>query len=59
MQYVDFNWELDVMGLRLDRDLDVQKLGWKEGDFFKLIQVDGQLQLVKIDPLETFVRGMK
>ena len=59
MQYVDFNWELDVMGLRLDRDLDVQKLGWKEGDFFKLIQVDGQLQLVKIDPLETFVRGIK
>jgi hypothetical protein len=59
MQYVDFNWELDAMGLRLDRDLDVQKLGWKEGDFFKLIQVDGQLQLVKIDPLETFVRGMK
>jgi hypothetical protein len=59
MQYVDFNWELDALGLRLDRDLDVQKLGWKEGDFFKLIQVDGQLQLVKIDPLETFVRGMK
>jgi hypothetical protein len=59
MQYVDFNWELDVMGLRLDRDLDVQKLGWKEGDFFKLVQVDGQLQLVKIDPLETFVRGIK
>ena len=59
MQYVDFNWELDALGLRLDRDLDVQKLGWKEGDFFKLIQVDGQLQLVKIDPLETFVRGIK
>ena len=59
MKYVDFDWNMDAMGIRLDTDLDVQKLGWKEGDFFKLINVNGQLQLVKVDPLEKFVRGLE
>jgi hypothetical protein len=59
MKYVDFDWHMDAMGIRLDTDLDVQKLGWAEGDFFKLINVNGQLQLVKVDPLEKFVRGLK
>jgi hypothetical protein len=59
MQYVDFDWHMDAMGIRLDTDLDVQKLGWAEGDFFKLINVNGQLQLVKVDPLEKFVRGFE
>jgi hypothetical protein len=59
MKYIDFDWHMDAMGIRLDTDLDVQKLGWKEGDFFKLIDVNGQLQLVKVDPLEKFVRGLE
>ena len=59
MQYLDFDWHMDAMGIRLDTDLDVQKLGWEEGDFFKLINVNGQLQLVKVDPLEKFIRGLE
>ena len=55
-KYIDFDWEMDAMGIRLDTDLDIQKLGWKENDYFKLIKVDDHLQLVKIDPLEKFVR---
>jgi hypothetical protein len=57
MQYIDYNWEMDAMGIRLDTDLDVEKLGWKEGDYFKLILVNGQLQLVKVDEVEKFIRG--
>jgi hypothetical protein len=56
MKYVDFNWEMDAMGIRLDTDLDVQKLGWKENDYFKLIKVDEKLQLVKVDEVEKFLR---
>jgi len=59
MQYIDFNWEMDAMGIRLDRDLDVDKLGWKENDYFKLIKVDGTLQLVKVENIEKFIRGME
>lgn len=47
------------MGIRLDRDLDVDKLGWKENDYFKLIKVDGNLQLVKVENIEKFIRGME
>ena len=59
MKYVDFDWEMDAMGIRLDTDLDVQKLGWKENDYFKLIRVDDKLQLVKVDEIEKFIRGME
>jgi hypothetical protein len=59
MKYVDFDWEMDAMGIRLDSDLDVEKLGWKENDYFKLIRVDDKLQLVKVDEIEKFIRGME
>lgn len=56
-KFIDYDWEMDAMGIRLDTDLDVQKLGWKEGDYFKLIKVGDQLQLVKIEDIEKFMRG--
>ncbi len=59
MKYVDYDWEMDAWGLRLDTDLDVQKLGWQEGDYFKLIKVDDKLQLVKLEEIEKFVRGLE
>ena len=59
MKYVDFDWEMDAMGIRLDRDLDVDKLGWKENDYFKLIKVNDKLQLVKVENIEKFIRGME
>lgn len=59
MKYIDFDWEMDAMGIRLDTDLDVQKLGWKENDYFKLIKVNDKLQLVKVDEVEKFIRGME
>ena len=55
-RFIDYDWEMDAMGIRLDTDLDVQKLGWKEGDYFKLIKVDDRLQLVKVEELEKFLR---
>jgi hypothetical protein len=59
MKYIDFDWEMDAMGIRLDTDLDVQKLGWKENDYFKLIKVNDRLELVKVDEVEKFIRGME
>ena len=59
MKYIDFDWEMDAMGIRLDTDLDVEKLGWKENDYFKLIKVNGRLELIKVDEIEKFIRGME
>ena len=58
-KYIDFDWEMDAMGIRLDTDLDVEKLGWKENDYFKLIKVNGRLELVKVEEIEKFIRGME
>ena len=58
-KFIDYDWEMDAMGIRLDTDLDVAKLGWKENDYFKLIRVDDRLQLVKVDEVEKFIRGME
>ena len=59
MKYIDFDWEMDALGIRLDTDLDVEKLGWKENDYFKLIKVEDKLQLVKVEEVEKFIRGLE
>lgn len=59
MLYMDYNWDLDSTGINLDEDLNTDYLGWKAGDIFKLIIVNGQKRLIKIDALEQFVRGYK
>lgn len=56
-KYIDFDWEMDAMGIRLDTDLDVQRLGWKENDYFKLIRVGDKLQLIKVEEIEKFLKG--
>ena len=38
----------------LDEELDIDKIGWKLGDFFQLVNVDGRAQLERIDPLVAF-----
>ena len=59
MKYYDYDWDLSPERIVLDQELDIDKLGWKHGDLFKVINVNGQPQLVKLDPLEKFVREGK
>jgi len=40
----------------LDEELDLERLGWKRGDYFKVDVVNGRTQLTKIDELEKFIR---
>ena len=57
MKYYDYEWDLDSNGIYLDSELDTDKLGWKAGDIFKFVNVDGQQEFVKVDKLEKFMRG--
>jgi hypothetical protein len=57
MLYYDYTWDLSNDRIILDEDLDVYKIGWQEGDLFKFTDVDGKRQLIKVDPVEKFVRG--
>ena len=59
MLYVDYSWDLSPSGIRFDEELDIDKLGWKHGDCFKVTNVNGRAMLVKLEAVEQFVRGHK
>lgn len=56
MKYYDYEWDLEPNRILLDAELDVDKLGWQAGDYFKVANVNGRAMLVKVDPLEKFLR---
>jgi len=51
----DYIWDISDSGIALDNRFEVEKLGWKPGDYFKLALIEGQLRLVKVDDLEKFI----
>ena len=55
MLYVDYSWNLSSDRIILDEELDIDKLGWKGGDYFKVTNVNGRAMLVKVDALEKFI----
>lgn len=59
MLHLEYNWDLHPDKIILDDELNTDRLGWKGGDIFKFINVDGKQMLVKIDPLVAFVKGFK
>ena len=56
MKYYDYEWDLEPNRILLDSELNIDKLKWQHGDYFKVVNVDGRAMLVKIDPLEKFLR---
>jgi hypothetical protein len=59
MRHFDYEWDLEPQYIKFDPELNIDKLGWKHGDCFKITNVDGRTMLVKLDPVEQFVRGHK
>jgi hypothetical protein len=57
MLYFDYSWDLSENRIILDEELNIDRLGWRSGDLFKVTNIDGRAQLIKVDPLEKFVRG--
>ena len=56
MLYVDYSWDCSEQGIKLDEEFDADKLGWKGGDYFQLVNIDGRCYLKKIDPLVKFIK---
>ena len=59
MKYLDFDWDLQKDRIVLDRDLNIDKLGWRAGDHFEIRNTNGQVELVKVEPVVKFVKGYK
>ena len=55
MRYYDYEWDLEPNRIILDSELNVDALGWKSGDYFKVATVNGRAILVKVDLLEKFL----
>lgn len=55
MLYIDYNWDCGPNGIILDEEFNSDRLGWKAGDYFKFVNVNGRQMLVKVDPLEKFI----
>lgn len=53
--YVDYTWDCSSKGIILDEEFNSDKLGWKGGDYFKLVNVNGRQMLVKVGELEKFI----
>jgi hypothetical protein len=57
MKHFDYEWDLDPNRILLDSELNTDKLGYKHGDMFKFININGRQMLVKVDPVEQFSKG--
>jgi hypothetical protein len=55
MKHFEYDWDLYPDRIILDRELNIDRLGWKSGDYFRVTNIDGIAQLVKVDKLEQFV----
>lgn len=48
-----YSWYPSAKGVTLDRELNVDQFGWRGGDLFKLVNINGQCHLLKIDSENT------
>ena len=56
MKYLDYDWDVNPERIVLDKELNIDKLGWKAGDCFVVQNVDGCAMLSKVDPLVQFLK---
>jgi hypothetical protein len=56
MKYIDYSWDLSPDRIILDQELDIDRLGWKKGDYFQVTNINGQAMLIKVDPLVKFLK---
>ena len=59
MLYYDYTWDLEPNRILLDDELNIDKLGWKGGDYFQVKNINGRAMLVKVDPLIKFLEDGK
>ena len=57
MKYSDYQSQYRSDRIIIDDALNIDKLGWKNGDYFKVVNINGQVVLIKVDPFVSFVEG--
>jgi hypothetical protein len=57
MFFIGYDFSLTEEGVGLDQELNLDKLGWKEGDYFKLINNNGRACIVRVNVVEQFLKN--
>ena len=57
MKHYDYDWDLDANGIIFDKELNIDKLGWRHGDCFKIVNINGRAMLRKLEAVEQFSKG--
>ena len=57
MIHYDYTWDLYPNYILLDDELPIDRLGWQEGDYFKIKKFNGRTMIAKVDPLISFVHA--
>jgi len=58
MKHYEYDWDLYPDRIILDKELNIDRLGWRAGDYFKVVNVNGCAMLVKVDSLTSLVRDI-
>jgi len=56
MLHYDYDWDLEPQYIKFDPELNIDKLGWKHGDYFRITNINGRAMLVKCDPVVKFIK---
>jgi hypothetical protein len=59
MKYIGYDLVISEEKLVLDKEITLNKLEWSKGDYLEVTEKDGQIELIRIDPLVKFIRGHK
>ena len=59
MKYADYDLDLSKERIVLDKAITLKKLEWHTGDYFEVQENNGQVELVRVDPLLKFIKGYK
>jgi hypothetical protein len=59
MRHYDYEWDLEPEYIKFDPELNIDKLGWKAGDCFKIVNRNGTAMLVKMEAVEQFMKGYR
>lgn len=55
MLYFDYTFDLNPDSIIFDDEINIDHLGWKHGDYFRVVNINGKIMLVKANPLEKFI----
>jgi hypothetical protein len=59
MKYIGYDLVISEEKIVLDKEITLQKLEWHKGDHFEVKEHNGQVELVKVNPVVKFIKGYK